>query len=158
MKYIIFELVIEYLLQKNDLFLLKNFNEVNLETHTILSMHNSYKKRKSAYLLNKVIRSLEIENCDIDEMINDKRTFNYILNTFYSASNTNYEYIDLSIRPYKSMILNYKTDRLNPFRKLKLFKVKEFKIRMERNIMLNMALSHADFPYSHMKARELSEF
>ena len=158
MESIIIELVCEYLLQQNNIVLLTNLCEVSYETKMYLFLHNIYKKKKSAYLLQKVVKSLELDSADMQEIIEDKRTFNYILNAFYCASNNNYCYVDASIKTYKRSVFDYRTDRLNPFRRLKLFKLKEFRRRMENNMTLNMALMHADMPYYFAKARELSEY
>jgi len=155
---IILELLCEYSLQQNNIVLLTNLCEVSLETNLFLSSHNIYKKKKSAYLLQKVVKSLELDYLDVQEIIDSKRTFNYILNAFYSASNNNYDYIDASIKTYKRSVFDYKVDRLNPFRRLKLFKKKEFTTRMQNNITLNIALMHADMPYYFAKANELSEY
>ncbi len=108
--------------------------------------------------MQKVVKSLELDSYDMQEIIDSKRTFNYILNAFYSATNNNYCYVDVSIKTYKHSVFDYRTDRLNPFRRLKLFKMKEFRTRMENNMTLNMALMHADMPYSNAMARELSEY
>ena len=158
MESIIIELVCEYLLEQNNIVLLTNLCEVSYETKMYLFLHNIYKKKKSAYLLQKVVKSLELDSYDMQEIIDSKRTFNYILNAFYSATNNNYCYVDVSIKTYKHSVFDYRTDRLNPFRRLKLFKLKEFRRRMENNMTLNMALMHADMPYSNAKARELSEY
>ena len=158
MESIIIELVCEYLLQQNNIVLLTNLCEVSYETKMYLFLHNIYKKKKSAYLLQKVVKSLELDSADMQEIIEGKRTFNYILNAFYCASNNNYCYVDSSIKIYKRSVFDYRTDRLNPFRRLKLFKLKEFRRRMENNMTLNMALMHADMPYYFAKARELSEY
>ena len=158
MESIIIELVCEYLLQQNNIVLLTNLCEVSYETKMYLFLHNIYKKKKSAYLLQKVVKSLELDSADMQEIIDSKRTFNYILNAFYCATNNNYCYVDASIKTYKHSVFDYRTDRLNPFRRLKLFKLKEFRRRMENNMTLNMALMHADMPYYFAKARELSEY
>lgn len=158
MESIIIELVCEYLLEQNNIVLLTNLCEVSYETKMYLFLHNIYKKKKSAYLLQKVVKSLELDSYDMQEIIDSKRTFNYILNAFYSATNNNYCYVDVSIKTYKHSVFDYRTDRLNPFRRLKLFKMKEFRTRMENNMTLNMALMHADMPYSNAMARELSEY
>ena len=100
----------------------------------------------------------QTKTADMQEIIDSKRTFNYILNAFYCATNNNYCYVDASIKTYKHSVFDYRTDRLNPFRRLKLFKLKEFRRRMENNMTLNMALMHADMPYYFAKARELSEY
>lgn len=155
---IIIELLCEYTLQQNNIVLLTNLCQVSLETNLFLSSHNIYKKKKSAYLLQKVVKSLELDSIDMQQIIEGKRTFNYILNAFYSASNNNYDYIDASIKTYKRSVFDYKIDRLNPFRRLKLFKMREFRRRMENNMTLNMALMHADMPYYFAKANELSEY
>lgn len=158
MESIILQLLSEYLLEQNNMVLLTNLCEVSYETKIYLFLHNIYKKKKSAYLLQKVVKSLELDYLDVQEIIDSKRTFNYILNAFYSASNNNYYYVDASIKTYKHSVFDYKVDRLNPFRRLKLFKMQEFRRRMQNNMTLNMALMHADMPYSNAKARELSEY
>ena len=157
MESIIIELVCEYLLEQNNIVLLTNLCEVSYETKMYLFLHNIYKKKKSAYLLQKVVKSLGLNSPDMQQISQDKTTFKYILNAFYCASNTNYDYVDSSIKTYKHSVFDYRTDRLNPFRRLKLFKLKEFRRRMENNMTLNMALMHADMPYYFAKARELSE-
>ena len=158
MESIIIELVCEYLLQQNNIVLLTNLCEVSYETKMYLFLHNIYKKKKSAYLLQKVVKSLGLNSPDMQQFSQDKTSFKYILNAFYCASNTNYDYVDSSIKTYKHSVFDYRTDRLNPFRRLKLFKLKEFRRRMENNMTLNMALMHADMPYYFAKARELSEY
>lgn len=158
MESIIIELVCEYLLQQNNIVLLINLCEVSYETKMYLFLHNIYKKKKSAYLLQKVVKSLGLNSPDMQQFSQDKTSFKYILNAFYCASNTNYDYVDSSIKTYKHSVFDYRTDRLNPFRRLKLFKLKEFRRRMENNMTLNMALMHADMPYYFAKARELSEY
>ena len=158
MESIIIELVCEYLLEQNNIVLLINLCEVSYETKMYLFLHNIYKKKKSAYLLQKVVKSLELESPDMQEIIDSKRTFNYILNAFYSATNNNYCYVDASIKTYKRSVFDYREDRLNPFRRLKLFKMREFRKRMENNMTLNMALMHADMPYYFAKANEISEY
>lgn len=158
MKSIIFELVSEYLLEQNNIVLLTILYEVSLEIKMYLFLHNIYKKKKPAYLLNIVVKSLEIYSSDIQEIIDDKRTFKYILNAFYSATNNNYIYVDACIKTYKLSVFDYRVDLLNPFRYLKLFKLNEFKTRMQNNLIFNMALMHADMPYSNAKSRELSEY
>ena len=158
MESIILQLLSEYLLEQNNMVLLTNLCEVSYETKMYLFLHNIYKKKKSAYLLQKVVKSLELDSADMQEIIDSKRTFNYILNAFYCASNNNYCYVDASIKTYKRSVFDYREDRLNPFRRLKLFKMREFRTRMENNMTLNMALMHADMPYYFAKARELSEY
>ena len=158
MESIILQLLSEYLLEQNNMVLLTNLCEVSYETKMYLFLHNIYKKKKSAYLLQKVVKSLGLNSPDMQQFSQDKTSFKYILNAFYCASNTNYDYVDSSIKTYKHSVFDYRTDRLNPFRRLKLFKLKEFRRRMENNMTLNMALMHADMPYYFAKARELSEY
>lgn len=158
MESIILQLLSEYLLEQNNIVLLTNLCEVSYETKMYLFLHNIYKKKKAGYLLQKVVKSLELDYLDIEQIIDSKRTFNYILNAFYSATNNNYCYVDSSIKTYKRSVFDYREDRLNPFRRLKLFKMKEFRTCMENNMTLNLALMHADMPYSNAKARELSEY
>ena len=158
MESIIIELVCEYLLEQNNIVLLTNLCEVSYETKMYLFLHNIYKKKKSAYLLQKVVKSLGLNSPDMQQFSQDKTSFKYILNAFYCASNTNYDYVDSSIKTYKHSVFDYRTDRLNPFRRLKLFKLKEFRRRMENNMTLNMALMHADMPYYFAKANEISEY
>lgn len=158
MESIILQLLSEYLLQQNNMVLLTNLCEVSYETKMYLFLHNIYKKKKSAYFLQKVVKSLDLDFPDIQEIIDSKRTFNYILNAFYSATNNNYCYVDASIKTYKRSVFDYREDRLNPFRRLKLFKMREFRKRMENNMTLNMALMHADMPYYFAKANEISEY
>ena len=158
MDYIIIELVSEYLLEKNNIVLLTNLYEVSFEIKMFLFSHHIYKKKKAAFLLNKTIKSLELDIASIQLFYQEKRIFKYILNAFYSSSNTNYLYIDQSINTYNLHVFNHKTDYLNPFRRLKLFKRNEFKQRMQNNIILNLALMHADLSYSHAKANIMSEY
>jgi hypothetical protein len=166
MESIILQLLSEYLLEQNNIVLLTNLCEVSYETKMYLFLHNIYKKKKSAYLLQKVVKSLELSRTVIQETntsviletFEDKRTFKYILNAFYNASNTNYDYVDVSIKTYKHSVFDYREDRLNPFRRLKLYKKQEFKKRMQNNMTLNLALMHAEMPYYFAKANEISEY
>ena len=127
MESIVLRLLSEYLLEQNIMVLLTNLCELSYETKMYLFLHHIYKKKKAAYLLHKVVKSLELDSFDIQEIIERKKTFNYILNAFYTASNTNYIYVDSCIKSYKHSVFDYKVDRLNPFCRLKLFKMQDLK-------------------------------
>ena len=91
---------------------------------------------------------------DFADIILNKADYKYTINSIYNIGTSNdYTYIH-----YKYKILDYRNDKFHPVKGLRLFKYFQFKKQINASIHLNMALDHAEKPYSIMKARAIDDY
>lgn len=153
---IIFEIFIYYFLQENNFKILNNLKLICTKYNDNIKNDIYYQRKKSAYLLHNTIKKMDIDYNDISNFIYnmDKYDFKYIINNIYNI----YSNADITYNNYKRTIYLYKYDNLNPLKRLPIFKKNEIKEKMKSNIMLNMALDHAEKQFSFNVAREIDDY
>ena len=91
---------------------------------------------------------------DIYDFISFKQDFKYMLNNIYNI----YTCTDVTYNNYKQSIYSYKYDKLDPLKRLPIFKKNQIKQKMKSRIMLNMALDHGEKQFSFNVAREIDDY
>ena len=152
---IIFEIFLYYLLQNNSFNILNNLKLTCNTYNDIIKNDIYYIRKKSAYLLNKVlIKELDSNFYNIYDFLDQYYDYKYILNSIFNI----YTEGDFTYNHFINNCSKYKQDKLNPFKRLPLFKKNEIINRMNNSIVLNMALDHAEKKYSFDIAREIDEY
>ena len=163
--YLLYDIFTNYLIENNLFNIISMLRVVNKENKTIVDNNQLFQRKKSALLLQKIFNDAGYEYYNILELLTPT---NGVLNTnkvdldcIYYFSDTLASIIDFyfygcdkEYEKYKNKFYNYKDDSLDPFCRLKKFWRNKIKDRMKQSILLNMALSHADYDYSNLKGRE----
>ena len=165
MNYLVCDIFTNYLIV-NNLFNYLSIFKINKETKTIIDNNLLFQRKKSVILLNKLLSSngydyniisglltptngvLNTDKVDLDCRNHFTDVLGSIIDLYFNGCDKEYE-------KYKKNFYNYKNDCLDPFCRLKNFWRNKIKNRMKESILLNMALSHADYEYSIIKGREL---
>ena len=151
---LIFETFIYYILQENNFKILSNLKLTCIEYNNNIKNDIYYKRKKNAYLLNNVLRKNDMNYIAICDFIRFKQDFKYMLNSIYNI----YTSTDVTYNKYKQSINSYKYDKLDPLKRLPIFKKNQIKQKMKSSIMLNMALDHAEKRFSFNAAREIHDY
>ena len=151
---LIFETFIYYVLQENNFKILNNLRLTCNECNNNIKNDIYYQRKKNAHLLNNVINKIDMDYNDIYDVISFKQDFKYMLNNIYNI----YSGTDLSYNNYKQSIYSYKYDKLDPLKRLPIFKKNQIKQKMKTSIMLNMALDHGEKQFSFNVAREIDDY
>ena len=151
---LIFETFIYYVLQENNFKILNNLRLTCSEYNNNIKNDIYYQRKKNAYLLHNTINKIDMDYNNIWDFINDKHDFKYMLNNIYNI----YTSTDFTYTNYKQTIYSYKYDKLDPLKRLSIFKINQIKQKMKSNIMLNMALDHAQKQFSFNIAREIDDY
>lgn len=151
---LIFETFIYYVLQENNFKILNNLKLTCSKFNNNIKEDSYFKRKKNAYLLHNSIKKIDMDYNDIYHFVKDKHDFKYLLNNIYNI----YTSTDLTYNNYKQSISFYKYDNLNPLKRLSIFKKNQIKEKMKTNIMLNMALDHAEKEFSFNLAREIDDY
>ena len=159
MDHIVFECFIFYALDNNNLKMINNLRNVCNEYKMIIDNNIYYKRKKSAYLLSYTFYKLEMnigEDKSVlnNDFIENKHDFKYILNSIYNYSVGD----DFTYTNYKKNLNDYKYDKFNPLKRMRQWTYCLYKQKMNISINLNMALMHAEKPYSIAKAREIDDY
>ena len=151
---LIFETFIYYVLQENNFKILNNLRLTCSEYNDNIKNDIYYQRKKNAYLLHNTINKIDMDYNNIWDFINDKHDFKYMLNNIYNI----YTSTDFTYTNYKQSLYSYKYDKLDPFKRLSIFKINQIKQKMKSSIMLNMALDHAQKQFSFNIAREIDDY
>ena len=152
---IIFEIFIYYLSQNNSFIILNNLKLLCNTYNNNIKNDIYYIRKKSAYLLNKIlIKELDNSFYNIYDFLDQHYDFKYILNSIFNI----YTEGDFTYNNYIKNLYKYKDDKIDPLKRLPLFKKNETKNRMKNSLRLNMALDHAEKNYSFNIAREIDEY
>jgi len=151
---LIFETFIYYVLQENNFKILNNLRLTCSEYNDNIKNDIYYQRKKNAYLLHNTINKIDMDYNNIWDFVKDKHDFKYMLNNIYNI----YTGTDFTYTNYKQSVYSYKYDKLNPLKRLPIFKKNQIKQKMKSNIMLNMALDHAEKQFSFNIAREIDDY
>lgn len=155
---LIFETFIYYVLHKNNLKILSNLKLTCNQYNNNIKNDIYYQRKKNAYLLNNVLNKIDMDYNDIWDFIKDKHDLKYMLNNIYNI----YTCTDFTYNNYKQNVysnkLYYNYDKLDPLKRLPIFKKNQIKQKMKSNIMLNMALDHGEKQFSFNLAREIDDY
>ena len=151
---LIFETFIYYVLQENNFKILNNLRLTCSEYNDNIKNDIYYQRKKNAYLLHNTINKIDMDYNNIWDFVKDKHDFKYMLNNIYNI----YTGTDFTYTNYKQSVYSYKYDNLNPLKRLPIFKKNQIKQKMKSNIMLNMALDHAEKQFSFNIAREIDDY
>jgi len=154
MNYLIFDIISYFIISNNDLDLIKNLRCVSSQFKNKIDSDKLYIRKKYAFILTNVISKIGLPLNDYFEIIDDKNDYKYILNIIYNIYTKN----DSTYFKYHYANKFNKFDKLNPLRNIPIFKSFQIKQRMKNSILLNMALTHAEYYYSIKKARELDDY
>ena len=154
MDYNIFDIVSYYIISKNHFSLINNLRNVSIKFKKIIDNDKLFVRKKYAYILNNVLNQFDLTLDELWELIENKSDYKYILNCIFNIYTKN------DFTYYKHDYVNKfnKYDKLNPLKNLPLFKYYQIKQRIEKSILLNMALIHADYFYSIKKAKEIDDY
>ena len=151
----------DYLIVNNYYSLIGCCRLISLEHKKIIDSNKLFGRKKSAELLKKTLinftRDIGINEFVDNILYTDKVDYyKYTLNCIYNiGSNTGYN--DDNYEQYKYKIVHFRYDKLHPLKRLRLFKYNMIKKQMASSIYLNMALDHAEKPYSILKAQAINE-
>lgn len=151
---LIFETFIYYVLQENNFKILNNLKLTCNKSNNNIKNDIYYKRKKNAYLLHNTISKIDMNYNDIYDFISFKQDFKYMLNNIYNI----YTCTDVTYNNYKQSIYSYKYDKLDPLKRLPIFKKNQIKQKMKSRIMLNMALDHGEKQFSFNVAREIDDY
>ena len=152
--YLIFETFIYYVLQENNFKILNNIRLTCNKCNNNIKNDIYFKRKKNAYLLNNVLSKIDMDYNDIYDYISFKQDFKYMLNNIYNI----YTCTDFTYNNYKQSLYSYKYDKLDPLKRLPIFKKNQIKQKMKSSIMLNMALDHGEKQFSFNVAREIDDY
>lgn len=156
---IVFEIFIYYLLNIKDdykstingLKILNSLKLVSILCNNNIKNDIYYNRKKNAYMLCSIISKIDIEYNSIDEFIEDKFGFKYILTSIFNI----YCKLDFTYAQYRKQIYSYKNDKLNPLKRLPLHRKNQIQKMIQESINLSMALHHAEKIYSVKLVREI---
>lgn len=163
MNYQFIELIISYYLDNNELKKIQSLKLLNNDFKNIINLNTLFKRKKSAYLLNICMKNIvknyngNIYLLKYDKIFCHEWLFEYkcllnnIFDDAYCCKNIAYE---LYLKNFES----YKQDKLDPLKRLRLFKYYDYKFRCESSMIFSMALHHAEKQYSYNKSRELEDY
>ncbi len=142
MIYLIFDLVNNYLIEKNDFPNVKKMKEVSKESKQTIDKNYLLKKKLSIIKLANVIQRINLTPYEIEEYMTNRKDYKYIFSLIYGFSfDINYDN-----RVFINDINNYQTDRLNPFKNLPIFTHKKISKQIKNSLSLSLALNHAEKP------------
>lgn len=151
MNYLVFDLFLSYLISNNKYNNLAYLRRINLDFKSYIDNNILYQRKKYAFMLTKVIDNFQIDFNSLTEIITNKQDFKYMLTCIYNIGSS----CDFTFHYYKRSLMDYNVDKFHPLKKMRFFKYIEIKKKMKTSIMLNLALSHAEKPYSIAKTKEL---
>jgi len=154
MNYLVFDMVLSYLISNNKYNNLAYLRVINLDFKNYIDNNILYQRKKIAFMLTKVIDNFQIDFNSLTEIITNKQDFKYMLNCIYNIGSST----DFTFDYHKKSLMDYNVDELNPLKRIRIFKYIQIKKKMKTSIMLNLAISHAEKPYSIAKTRELCDF
>jgi hypothetical protein len=155
---LIFETFIYYVLQENDFKILNNLRITCNQYNINIKNDIYYQRKKNAYLLNNVLSKIDMDYNNIYYFVKNKHDLKYMLNNIYNIYTcTDFMYNNYK-NNYKQILYSYKYDKLDPLKRLPIFKKNQIKEKMKNSIMLNMALDHGEKQYNFNVAREIYDF
>tara|TARA_B110001452_G_scaffold175369_1_gene147059 strand:- start:1025 stop:1426 length:402 start_codon:yes stop_codon:yes gene_type:complete len=117
MKYLIFDLVNNYLIEKNHFNKVKRMKEVSKESKQTIDNNYLLKKKLSIIKLTTVIQRINLTPYEMEEYTTNRKDYKYIFNLICGFSfDLNYD-----SRVFINDMKNYQTDKLNPFKNLPVF-------------------------------------
>jgi hypothetical protein len=79
------------------------------------------------------------------------RDYNWLLKNIFPDNNNGFSSLNKGI-------FNYRNDRLDPFRNIRLCPARRLKNQIKNSIMLSLAMHHAEYNYSMNKFREIDDY
>lgn len=170
MDYYSFNIFIDWILLYNNynyeynIDFIDNLKIINKTFYDCLQQNIMYKRVLSANLLNKNFYIKGYDSDLISDLLlpvngivsNNKKyndnikDFNWLLRIIFPEYNNSYN--------INKKIFDYKEDRLDPFRNIRLFPARRLKKHIKNSIMLSLAMHHAEYNYSSNKLREIDEY
>ncbi len=171
MDYYSFNIFIDWILLYNNynyeynIDFIDNLKIINKTFYDCLQQNIMYKRALSANLLKKNFY-IKGYDCDLvydlseptNGVINTKkkdsdniREFNWLMKNVFPDYNSGFNNLNKEI-------FDYKEDRLDPFRNIRLCPARRLKKHIKNSIMLSLAMHHAEYNYSMNKLREIDDY
>lgn len=162
------EIFISYLLNNNDFTKIKTLTSLCNNNNLYIKNDIMYKRKKSASLLCKLFPDNGFDLYTLNELLTPTNTvintnsidsdvikeFNTCLRTLFDSNYLN----NYGYKLYIKYLLDYRNDKFNPLKNIRKFKYHQIKQQISSSIMLNLALDHAEKPFSISKIREIDDY